>query len=83
MHFLKLKMPGRIVVFQRFSGHFAYLSVKREILFISGGIKEYLRIPSIYLIPYGISLEARSFFSFQAGGNGGDERSACRLPRSC
>ena len=31
MHFLKLKMPGRIVVFQRFSGHFAYLSVKREI----------------------------------------------------
>ena len=23
-------MPGRIVVFQRFSGHFAYLSVKRE-----------------------------------------------------
>ena len=31
VHFLKLKMPGRIVVFQRFSGHFAYLSVKREI----------------------------------------------------
>ena len=29
-------MPGRIVVFQRFSGHFAYLSVKREILTLCG-----------------------------------------------
>ena len=32
---MKLKMPGRIVVFQRFPGHFAYLSVKREILYHS------------------------------------------------